>query len=103
MWQELGGKIMDILKIENRARRLMRMSPSGLRKLKGKRISPLFYHILEDANYHNENTILTKLGVYGKVEINRYPNGNVYSPKDYGKYSDIYKEYRKQGGKTYDL
>lgn len=92
--------------IENRARLIMGMSPVQIKsRLKGRKLSILYFYILEDANFHNENGILTEMGVFGPFNIQYYPNGNVASPKSYGNDNaeKLWKEYRNAGGRTYDL
>ena len=88
-----------MLKIQDMAKNLM----NGY--IPKKEISIVYYYILEDANFHTENTYLTRNGKFGLFEVHRYPGGNVYVPKSYGKpyAEELYKEYTNAGGKTWDI
>lgn len=89
-----------VMEIENFARNLM----SGM-NIKSKKISIIYYYILEDTNYHALNNKLTKNGNYGKFRMSRYPTTIIYSPSTYGSnYAErLYKDYRKSGGRTWEL
>lgn len=69
-----------------------------------KRISTLYYHILEDANFHKENERLTELGYYGDYDTRVHEDGTqTHTPKDYAGTRDAYHQYIKAGGKTWEL
>ena len=88
----------EVLKIERKARMLMSIpSPYGEKQaieyykkmnIKKNSLSMVYYYILEDANFHTENRVLTEMGLF-KTE----------KESD----SDIYNDYRRSGGRTYNL
>ena len=90
----------EVIRIENRARKIMQMNPIQLKqKLKGHKLSILYSYILEDANFHQENETLTRMGVFGAFTQTHYPDGTIISsPKSYGSdnaeklYQEIFKE-----------
>jgi hypothetical protein len=57
-------------------------------KVKPRSISYLFYHIFEDANYHTLNEALQEMGAF----IGSYANSE-----------SEYQDYKKSGGRTYNL
>jgi hypothetical protein len=89
---------MNVKKIEDFASALM----SGMHIPSTKKISILYYYILEDANYHSLNTQLTKNGNYGEYTIR---SSGIYVPKSYGSdYAEyLFKKYREEGGRTWNL
>lgn len=71
------------------------------------KVDMIYYYILEDANFHGENNILTKKGKYGSFETKKSSYGQEYyipdayaidsqARADYNKYSEL-------GGRTYNL
>jgi len=97
-----------VREIEKRAREIRIMSNEKIkREFKGKKLSLLYYHIFEDANYHSLNDLLSKLGVFGKFKRSIAPITKevYYTPADYGRKGDNedYEDYRSAGGKTWDI
>jgi hypothetical protein len=74
--------------IEDKARKLMNSSEDKLKKTKKASLPFIYYYILEDANFHSENRILESAGAFKKR-----------SESDEVEYED----YRKSGGRTYNL
>jgi len=92
----------DVKKIQSQARKIMAMTSEELTKnFKGKKLPFIYYDILEDANFHAENDRLTKMGVFGKFETHKYPTGNIRVPKEIN--DEPYNQYKKLGGKTWQL
>jgi len=87
----------DVVRVEGVARRLM----AG--RWRGKRLPMLYYYILEDANFHSLNRELTKKGVFGEFETHQYPSGDVVVPKSRAGDDAEYREYRRLGGRTWEL
>jgi len=87
----------EISRIEKKTRELMNTNLPP----KGKRISIIYYYILEDANYHGLNRILTRNGNFGKFR----QDGDIVTPLSYGsKHAEsIFNAYQNKGGRTYDL
>jgi hypothetical protein len=94
-------KRAEAMKIDNKAHSLMQ---GDWFPKKGKRLSILYYYILEDANFHTLNSKLTMLGHFGSFRVSRYETGNVYTPNSYGtEYAEKrFKEYRRLGGRTWE-
>lgn len=95
---------MNIFGIQRQAETIMKKSPSQLRQqYKGKKLSPIIYNILEENNWHTENSILSEIGAFGKPlkKSNKYAKTTYYTPRKrvYMQGSKDYKEYRQMGGK----
>jgi len=99
----------QVKKIQEQARKLMRLDGSIWskhkwqsgeqvdkekekeelkKKVKPKSLSYIYYHIFEDANFHSLNTVLEEIGAFQGT---------------YGEAQNEFTEYRKAGGKTWQL
>lgn len=78
----------EVKKIEDKARQLMKSSEFKLKKTKAGSLPFFYYYILEDANFHSENKILQEVDAF---------------QGEYSSDSETYEDYRKSGGKTWEL
>jgi hypothetical protein len=94
----------EVVRHERQAVRVMRMTPAQLRaKMKGKHLPTFYYQILEDANWHRENALLSKMEVFGPRERHTYKRQVWYAPKLYSSSEGQYQRYKKGGGRTWEL
>jgi hypothetical protein len=96
--------MMNIHGIEREARHIMRLRPEQIKQqYRKKKVNPIIYGILEENNWHSENSLLSQLGAYGKpVKRKSSLTGQVWfqpQQKTAEKIIKDYDEYRRLGGK----
>ena len=71
---------------------------------KRKRIPLVIYHILEDANHHTLNSVLTKEGFFGEYLTGKeyHSTRKYYVPRRYSWGNKKFKQYRMNGGTTWE-
>ena len=90
---------LNVKAIENKARRIMLIENSvwnkdaeiyltTLRKKIKSKLPYYYYYIFEDANYHSLNSALSELNLFAE---------------ETSKSEEIYQEYKKKGGRTWNL
>ena len=95
---------MNIKRTEAQIRNIMRNENRLGQKYKGKKLPTYYYSILEDANFHSANNQLSKMGVFGRKEVHKYPGREtIYAPKAYGSSQKQYEQYKKKGGRTWNV
>jgi len=78
----------SVNQIEKKAKWLMSLSEAKLRKVPAGSLRFIYYYILEDANFHRANEILMEEDAFRG---------------EYASDSKEYDDYRKSGGRTWQL
>lgn len=84
-------------KIEMISHDVMRSSIEDIKK-KYKKLPIVVYHVLEDANYHTKNTMLTRAGLFRSFTDNK----DYATPNNYSKGDKPFIKYRREGGKSWE-